>query len=249
MVEACRKYGCPLAVGQQYRYSPINQTVRRLIADGVIGDPFLGSLDHVFLSDNGSVDWLQRVDRYLIGGMVIHYLDLFRFLLADEADTVYAKAGQAPFRRYMAGSLKSDHWCIITVTFKRGAVIQFFCSEDTKGGTVRWNERYHMAGTTGAIFVDTHDPDKLQVYRDATGLREPVPIDAAPGSDPDPGKGSGANTLLLLEYLDCIDKGVPSPTSGADHLKSLAIAEAAYRSAAAGQPVKVDALLPPPLTG
>lgn len=81
-------------------------------------------------------------------------------------------------------------------------------------------------------------------YSDArqTVRREAVPITRASG-DPDPGKGSGANTILLLEYLDCIQKGVPSPTSGEDHLKSLAMAEAAYLSSRTGLPVKVEDVL------
>lgn len=245
MVEMCAKYNTPIAVGQQYRYTDTAMNIKKLIDEGAIGKPFLGNLEHVFKSDSVYTDYVARVDRYLSSGMNIHYYDLFRYYLNDDADQVYAYLGQAEYlakeEHKEPGKSTGDTICVAMVSFKKGAVVQFYCSEDIKGGDVKWAQRYHIAGSEGTIFVDAKEKSPVQIYRDATGKREPVNVKASTAIDS--GKASGPNSVLLLEYLEAIKEGRPSPTCGAEHLKALAIAEATYKSAQTGCPVKVDELL------
>ena len=178
--------------------------------------------------------------------MSIHYYDLFRFFLDDDAESVFARIFQAPFRKDQAeqkGVLPNecDTTCLASVAFKKGAIVQFTCSEDVAGGEVYWHSRYTIAGSKGSIFMNASERYPLQIYRNATGWREPVRISA--GGTGDPGNASAENGRLIAEYLSCLEKGESAPTNGADNLKSLAIAEATYLSGNSGLPVRVDDLL------
>ena len=246
MVEECEKHGTPVAVGQNYRYSDTALTMKKLISQGDIGEPFLCNLEHSFRSDNIFLDWIARSGRYLSAGVCVHYYDLFRYYLDDDADTVFAYMFQAPYRRKQAEELglpanTCDTSCVASVRFKKGALVQFTCSEDVNGGDIFWQERYTIAGTEGTIFVDKSERFPLQIYRNQSKTREPVLVQA--GTAADPGKASVENRRLIEEYLMSIRQGVPSPTCGKDHLKSLAIAEATHISTKTGMPVKVDELL------
>lgn len=243
MVQACQRFSTPIAVGQNYRYGEIAMQVQKLIGRGEIGEPFLASLEHMFRSDNILVDWISRSGRYLSSGMCIHYYDLFRFFLSDDADTVYARTFQAPFRKAQIGvpSNACDTTCIASVAFKKGTIVQFTCSEDIHGGDVFWQDRYTIAGSEGSIFVNSAERFPLQIYRNKIGCREPISVGVA--SSKDPGKAHLENSRLIADYIAALEKGLPGPTSGLDNLKSLAIAEATYISAETGAPVKVDELL------
>ena len=247
MVQVCKQFSTPIAVGQNYRYSDIAMHVKELIGQGEIGEPFFANLEHMFRSDNIFLDWISRSGRYLSSGVCVHYYDLFRFFLDDDADTVYARTFQAPYRQVQAKekgipSNNCDTTCIASVAFKKGTVVQLTCSEDIQGGDAYWPDHYTISGSEGSVFVNAAERFPLQIYRSSKGYREPV--HTAVASSTDPGKTHIESRRLIADYLAALENGLPAPTSGLDNLKSLAIAEATYLSAESGMPVKVDDLLP-----
>ena len=48
MVKECEKYGTPIAVGQNYRYSDAAVAINGLLRSGAIGEAFFASIEHSF---------------------------------------------------------------------------------------------------------------------------------------------------------------------------------------------------------
>ncbi|TDC59090.1 Gfo/Idh/MocA family oxidoreductase [Actinomadura sp. GC306] len=106
---AARRSTGRLVVTFNYRYSPRNSAVRRVIADGAIGEVasvhFGWSLDTIH-----GADYFRRWhrDRASSGGLLVHkashHFDLVNWWIADAAASVYA---QTSLRFYGAGNARA----------------------------------------------------------------------------------------------------------------------------------------------
>ncbi|SNR93569.1 Oxidoreductase family, NAD-binding Rossmann fold [Streptosporangium subroseum] len=97
IIEAAERSTGRLIVTFNYRYSPRNSAVRRLIADGVIGDVTSVHFEWVLDTIHGA-DYFRRWhrDKANSGGLLVHksthHFDLVNWWLADTARSVYARS-------------------------------------------------------------------------------------------------------------------------------------------------------------
>ncbi|GAA3036206.1 Gfo/Idh/MocA family oxidoreductase [Streptosporangium longisporum] len=97
IVEAAERSTGRLVVTFNYRYSPRNSAVRRLIADGAIGDVTSVHFEWVLDTIHGA-DYFRRWhrDKASSGGLLVHksthHFDLANWWLADTATSVYARS-------------------------------------------------------------------------------------------------------------------------------------------------------------
>ncbi len=124
MIDAMQKAGKILAVGFDYRFSSVSQTIRNLIAQGAIGKP--RSLRLIYNWNNHGkyqldaqgkrVDNARRVGRMLEGGPMVdcgvHQIDLARFWLGSQVVRQYATGAWADdFEAADHVYLHMDHAC------------------------------------------------------------------------------------------------------------------------------------------
>ncbi|MEU4831403.1 Gfo/Idh/MocA family oxidoreductase [Streptosporangium sp. NPDC023615] len=97
IVEAAERSSGRLVVTFNYRYSPRNSAVRRLIADGAIGDVTSVHFEWVLDTIHGA-DYFRRWhrDKASSGGLLVHksthHFDLVNWWLDDTAASVYARS-------------------------------------------------------------------------------------------------------------------------------------------------------------
>ncbi|WP_119727701.1 Gfo/Idh/MocA family protein [Thermomonospora amylolytica] len=97
IAEAAERSTGRLVVTFNYRYSPRNSAVRRLIADGAIGDVTSVHFEWVLDTIHGA-DYFRRWHREAAnsGGLLVHkathHFDLVNWWLDDTARTVYARS-------------------------------------------------------------------------------------------------------------------------------------------------------------
>lgn len=109
IVEAAERSTGRLIVTFNYRYSPRNSAVRRLIADGAIGDVTSVHFEWVLDTIHGA-DYFRRWhrDKASSGGLLVHksthHFDLANWWLDDTARSVYA---QAALRFYGADNARA----------------------------------------------------------------------------------------------------------------------------------------------
>ncbi len=98
IAQAVERSGRQVVVTHNYRYSPRNSGLKKLIKDGSIGTPLSVTFEWVLDTAHGA-DYFRRWhrDKANSGGLLIHkashHFDLVNWLLADAPTVVYARGG------------------------------------------------------------------------------------------------------------------------------------------------------------
>lgn len=143
MADAFTSRGLLLMEGFMYRYHPQTQAVRRLIAEGAIGQVNLVSAQFSFpISNEGDV----RLSKELHGGALMdvgcYCVNVTRYLLGEEPVAVHA------FADFGADS-GVDERMVGIMRFPGGALTHFDCSVRS-----HFTQTYEVRGTSGRIYME-----------------------------------------------------------------------------------------------
>ena len=222
IVARCERAGVRLAVDQNFRYHYPFDLAREQIKAGAIGTVAnIVHRDLFFRQDKG---WRTAEKRHGLAVMGIHWLDGLRWILDRDAASVYAQMGSSG-----AIDCAGDTDSTVTVAFPNGAFgtyIQSFSSMIGATETV-------VIGDKGVL---TLDYERLALY-DRTRSAEP----RATWENRYAGANKPESSFACLErLLASIETGAEPPNSGRDNLKTVALLEAAYRSAETAAPVRLE---------
>ena len=172
----------------------------------------------------------------LINDMAIHHFDLLRMITGNEAVSVYAKVADPSFSKY-----DEEASAVIVIEMEDGLVVSYRGSWLSRGRETPWAGEWSIQGEEGELFFTSRAGGEVE---DASGdlvtLRRPgrrrpktVPLEPADLVD----RAAG-----LEIFARAVTGGSPPESTGRDNLGSLALMEAAARSAASG---RVEAVLRP----
>lgn len=226
MLDACRQAGVKLMVGQVLRYIGPFALLRKVVADGEIGEP--KAMATVRLGGRGwggfSSDWRSSED--MTGGVIfevnVHELDLQRTILGEPLE-VYAAAGS-----YASNSeLAYPDLYSVTTKFEQGRVGQLLAGMCTPIGT------YHgrLIGSEGSAWFPGWG--ELHVQRWDEELRVLTP----PEGGPSPVEQEVGDFVRAI--VDDTEPAVP----GEEGRRSVAFCQAVVESARLGvavSPVRCD---------
>ena len=226
MVDACRAAGVMLGTNHHLRNAATHRTLRRLIAEGAIGQPLAARVFHAVKLPPRLQGW--RINRPEAGAGVIlditvHDADTLRFVLDDEVAEVTALAAQ---QGLAAGTLEDTVMGVMR--FQSGVLAQFHDAFTIPhAGT-----GFEVHGTEGSLFAEgvmTQDPAGRMFLRH-NDQREQVDV--------------GALENLYLRSVRLFSQAVrgegqPSAT-GEDGVRSLAIGLAVQEAARSGRRVQVQ---------
>ncbi len=214
MVETCDAAGVRLAVNQNFRYHYPFATARDLVTQGTIGRVVnIVHQDLMFRQDAG---WRVRTDRHALSVMGVHWLDGLRFLLNDEATSVLCET-----RASAAIDCAGETDASVYVSFARGAMasyVESFSSPFKRTETV-------VVGETGVLVLG-YDGTRLYDKEHRVEPRQRWDNPYAGARKPE----ATFKDLDLL--LMAVEQGTDPPNSGHDNVKTIALLDAAYRSAA-----------------
>jgi predicted dehydrogenase len=233
MVAACRQAGTPLMVQENFRFQTPIMAVREALDAGTIGRPFFARISWRTAYDvYANQPYLADERRFIILDLVIHLLDVARYLLGEVRPLTARTASIRPgIKGEDAAVLMLDHedgaTCMVDATYQSRQETDPFpetlIEVDGSAGTIRLGQGYQL------IVTGPHGTERR---------------DVAPGLLPwasRPWHGVQESVLNAQQHwVDCLRAGREPATSGADNLKTFALAEAAYASAASG-----DAVHPP----
>lgn len=230
-VALAEERGLILQVSQNYRNYPAPRAVRDLLREGVLGE--LAAINIDFRKwDNDAPRATHRHYAFphpLINDMAIHHFDLLRMITGTEAVSVYAKVGDPSFSKY-----DQEASAVVTIEMETGLVVSYRGSWLSRGPETAWAGEWSIQGEKGELFFTSRSGgeeedasgDVVRIRR--VGGLQPVdaPLDHAPLYDRAAGLEIFANAVT----------GGPAPEStGRENLGSLALMEAATRSAASGR--------------
>jgi len=217
MLEAARKAGLPLGVAQVFRFAETTIRMRERLRSGEIGNPIFARCEFSYNGMQYPRQWIN--DPLLAGGgpiadVGVHCIDVLRFVLRDEVESVCACGSFEP-----SGQLESA--AALTLQFRRGTLASVLVSK-----RVAYRTPLEFVGETGTLRAD----DGLSVDR---AVRLELLHNGAAESE------EVTNDLAYARQVDAFAAAVEGkaefPAPAEEGWRNQLVLDAAYRSLKTGR--------------
>ena len=211
IVACSNETGSLVAVGQNFRYMSGFDSARKYLADCPLGAS--RHLTHILLGRRWDKGWRNDRVRRVMAIMSIHWFDGYRWMLDDVPETIYCQTSKS-------GSILGigeTHTSLI-IKFSTGCVASL---TESFGSHHHLNTLPVLDCDNGSLVITNAE---LCVYQD--DVSEPFRRIPTGNVSKDV-----ATYMCLADLLQAIDMDQLPPNSGQDNLRSIAIMEAACRSA------------------
>ena len=209
LIDAAESAGTILTVGFVERFNPSVRTAAKVIDEGKLGELVLGSARRLGPFVPGRV-----ADIGIIKDLAIHDIDIARYLVKQEAKSVYAIAGSL-HHKY------EDHANLV-IRFDDKPAFFVECNWLTPHKT----RTLSITGSSGVLSLD-------YISQEVTlGTSQWVQKSTAVWDEPLKGE--------LAHFADCVANRKEPLTTGVDGRQALRIAEAALKSAKSGKVVYLE---------
>ncbi|MGE5508058.1 MAG: Gfo/Idh/MocA family protein [Chitinophagales bacterium] len=228
MKAAAERAGVKLMVGFTHRYFKHNQVAKRLLEEGVIGQPLI--IRCRFAHDGPYNSWSAKTDWFFdpvrAGGgalldMGIHAIDLMRYFMGDIVSVSGTVAN-------VKKPIQVEDTALGIYGFESGAVGYMEVSWSSLEGILG----VELYGTEGSLVIDYTTP--LKVYTEKGTGAGPKgwvqPVDCQ----------GGGWTAEMAHFVECLRED-KAPLTGADEgIAGLRAALATYESAASGRRIDLS---------
>jgi len=225
MVQACRDAGVPLMVHENFRFQAPMLAVQRVLRSGAIGRPTYGHVAFRTAYDiYAGQPYLATEERFILLDVGVHVLDLARCFLG-EAETVDCQT------QSVRPGLRGEDMATVMLRHVDGAVSVVECSYASRRAPELFPQTLvTIEGTRGSLVLQRDF--RLSVLSDGREQTEDTstPLLSWTAQPWHVAQESVLNTQR--HWIDCLRRGVAPDISGEDNLKTYALAEAAYQSAA-----------------
>lgn len=235
-VKACEEAGIVLAVNQNMRFDQSVRAGKTLLSDGTIGGPVLATI--VMRGIPHWMPWQADMGWVTLRIMSVHHLDTFRYWFGDP-ERIYCSVRPDPRTKFP----HTDGICTYILEYVGG--LRCLAIDDTWTGPAREGcprdigIEWRIEGLDGLAIGDigwVKDP-----YTTPSAIRWAAKGDSdfhrprwTESWFPDAFAGTMGQLLIALET------GQPPAISGRDNLKTMALVDAAYRSAAEHRAVAIS---------
>jgi D-apiose dehydrogenase len=236
MVAACANANVPFMIHENFRWQSAIQKAKSVILGGDIGEIFWGRVSFRSAYDVFSGQpYLADGQRFIVEDLGIHALDIARFLFGDvENMNARMKRVNPNIRGEDVATLMLDHGggvtsivdCSYASIREMEAFPETLLEIDGTQGSLKLNQGYQLTVTNknGTTHIDVSPPLLSWASKPWHNIQESV-------------------FNIQQHWIDCLKNNTEPHTSGRDNLKTFALVEAAYQSAAAGQTIQIADLL------
>ncbi len=244
IANAARKYKVMLTTGYCWRYHPVAQEIKRLVASGVIGKVVGGegriAAGRLQRYLDGHSPWMLEKKRSGGGPMYnlgVHWIDIFRYVLADEVESVCGRNVKIN-TRYDVEDNSFAH-----LQFRKGAVMALDISYTVPDAFPYGRDLYiGIRGTRGVIsWAPAYEGQKdvLQVCSDDPAFAGAPRRSQEFELETVKGYSGTMGYRYVRGFADSILTKQAPFISGEDGVAALNVVEAVYRSAAQKRWVEV----------
>jgi D-apiose dehydrogenase len=231
MVAACAAAKVPLMVHENFRWQSALMKIQSVLHTGIIGKAFWGRVSFRSAYDVFSGQpYLAEGKRFIVEDLGIHALDVARFLFGDVKRLT---ASMARVSRNIKGedvaTIMMEHEGVTSIVDCSYASIlesenfpETLIEIDGTEGSIRLAKNYQLSVTTrhGTTHEDVSPPLLSWAQKPWHNIQESV-------------------LNIQQHWVDCLNAKIEPATSGADNLKTFALVEAAYESAATSKTVEL----------
>ncbi|MTH97504.1 inositol 2-dehydrogenase [Roseibium sp. RKSG952] len=225
-VDAVTSAGVPFLTAFNRRFDPNFANIRSRIVAGEIGDVELVTI----LSRDPAPPPVSYIKTSggLFRDMMIHDLDMARFILGEEPVQVFAVG--AALVDPAIGDAGDVDTAAVTLTTARGRICQISNSRRASYG---YDQRLEVHGSKGMLRAENHLENTVEAAT-ASGFAK------APAQHFFLERYAAAYSAEIAHFVDCLTKGMPPSPGIEDGLRAQLLADAAAQSLGTGQPVRVD---------
>ena len=219
-----------MMVHENWRFRPWYRELKRWIAAGDLGSVLLGRMSMIssgMLADATGQrpalvrqPFMQHEARLMIAEVLIHHLDVMRYL-CGELEVVGARTA------HTLSDVRGETLAAIFLETATGAPVEVDGTMAAPGYPARPPDRLEIVGTTASVTFDDWE------------LRLLGPSPRRERYDRDAGYQQSFDGVIA-HFVDCLDTGAPFETGPDDNLETLRLVEDAY-TAAGRRPSRVDA--------
>jgi D-apiose dehydrogenase len=233
LVGEAERAGIRLMVHDNFRFQPWHRELRRLLDLGTIGRPHAIACRTRMGDGWGADAYLDRqpyfrlMPRLLVFETGVHFVDVFRYLVG-EVRQVYAVL------RKRNPLIAGEDAGVMLFEFQDGATGIWDASRynESRGPDPRYTfGEFLVEGPGGSLTVD--ERGRLTVHQLGGPPRE------HPYAHGQVGFAGDCCHKAIQHFVDRLHDGAAFETSGRDYLRTLAVQEALYASAATGQAVRI----------
>lgn len=214
--DAVAKAGVTALIGFQRRYDPTFAALKARLDAGEIGEQ---EVLNITSRDPGAPPLSYiAVSGGIFKDMLIHDFDVCRWILDDEAVSVYATA--SCLTDPAIGSAGDADTTAVTIRTRKGRLCQINTSRRSAYG---YDQRFEIFGSKGLLMAKNHTPTEVEAWTGAnvaSDLPEHFFLE----------RYRAAYAIEMAHFIDAISNGKPVRTTVADGLKALELAEAAALS-------------------
>jgi predicted dehydrogenase len=231
LVEIAEAAGVPLMVNQNSLFVPAFQALEPYLRDPrYLGQVYYFQIENRAWVDTSPHPWFGKAERFITSDMAIHHFALVRHWFG-EVVSVHAMLARDASQTGMRG----DNLSVVALRFESGVQGLILNNWTYRGDRRRQHPREEIViqGDRGCVSGDTVE---LRVT-----CLDPAPRVILPQH-----RGewfSEAFGHSMAHFIDALDAGRLFLCSGRDNLKTLAVVEAAYRSATEGSVVPTAEVL------
>lgn len=226
MVQAADESGASLMIGHSVRFTPVFESVRRLVADGVLGDVYYVGTDyqHDYSPMRGTWRFDPALARSLFLGGGCHAVDLARSVLGEVVEV------SAMATHLGLPDLPTDDTIIASYATAAGQLSRVFVSGSSKRPYRIGLEVY---GTRGSV-VATNVDDTVRLYReDQRALGEQWASIRVEDRQDHP------FARQMDAFIEAVRAGERMPIDGRAGMATVAASLAAIDAARTGQRVRI----------
>lgn len=212
-----------LMVGFQRRFDPDFTALKAAIDEGRIGDVEMvtltsrdpGAPPQAYIQSSGGI----------FRDMTIHDFDVARWLLGEEVETVMAQASVLTDPEIgKLGDYDSVNVILRTASGKQCTIT------NTRRATYGYDQRIEVHGSKGSVSAMNHREANIELAN-GDGYTKPPLLNFFMS------RYTAAYANEIAAFVDAVENGRPTPTTGLDGLRALELADAALQSAKTGQAV------------
>jgi predicted dehydrogenase len=225
LVEIAEAAGVPMMVNQNSVFAPQSLLIGEHL--GEIGRPYFFQIDNRAWFDASPHPWFGKSERWVNSDMAIHHYAMIRHWFGDAVSVSAHMARDAS----QAG-VKGETLSSVLIRFGNGVGGLVTNNWSYRGPATHShpNELLILQGHEGTITAGAKEVVRAGISGERRWEVEGTWFPDAFGNS-------------MAHFIDALDAGRPFLCEARDNLKTVAIAEAAYRSAADGREVKLSEVL------
>ncbi|MEO7223776.1 MAG: Gfo/Idh/MocA family oxidoreductase [Devosia sp.] len=228
MMEIARAGGVPLAVHENFRFQPPLKEIKAILDSGEIGTPNWGRVSFRTGYDiYAGQPYLRTERKFVIADLGAHVLDLARFYFG-EVEQVSAQTQQR------SSDIAGEDTATMLLRHRSGAVSVVECTYEARRLPDPFPQTIvEIEGSDGSVVLR----EEYQLHITSRGKTRTITIDPPVGAWMERPWHIVQNSVVdtCRHILEALRQDRAPSVAAADNLKTMALCEAAYVSAANGQ--------------